>query len=133
MNDISYRIRRRLDELSLSKTSTKLPFGKRAMIQETNELLIIQDSALNGDIEAVEILDQIRDLNERFYTLQSTYRKMDPWSKTQAIIDMYVITLEKNTLIQRFNLPKKVSSIYLKKLAREKREANARRKTDRHE
>ena len=133
MNDISYRIRRRLDELSLSKTSTKLPSGKRAMIQETKQLLIIQDAAYNGNIEAVDILDQIRDLNGRFYTLQSSYRKLDAWSKTQAIIDMYVITLEKNTLIQRFNLPKKVSSIYLKKLAREKREANARRKTDSHE
>ena len=133
MNDISYRIRRRLDELSLSKTSTKLPSGKRAMIQETKQLLIIQDAAYNGNIEAVDILDQIRDLNGRFYTLQSSYRKLDAWSKTQAIIDMYVITLEKITLIERFNLPKKVGSIYLKKLAREKREAIAQRKIDSYE
>ena len=133
MNDISYRIRRRLDELSMSKTDTKLPSGKRAMIQETNELLMIQDAAFNGDIEAVDILDRIRDLNKQFDTLKSTYRKLDPWSKTQAIIDLYVITLEKISLIQRFNLPKKVSSIYLKKLAREKKEAIAQRKTDSHE
>jgi len=133
MNDISYRIRRRLDELSMSKTDTKLPSGKRAMIQETNELLMIQDAAFNGDIEAVDILDRIRDINKQFDTLKSTYRKLDPWSKTQAIIDLYVITLEKISLIQRFNLPKKVSSIYLKKLAREKKEAIAQRKTDSHE
>ena len=133
MNDISYRIRRRLDELSLSKTGTKLPSGKRTMIQETKQLLIIQAAALNGDSEAAEVLGKIMDINERFDTLKSTYTKLDPWSKTQAIIDLYVISLEKISLIQRFGLPKKVSSIYLKKLAKEKKEAIAQRKTDSHE
>lgn len=133
MNEISYRIGRRLKELSISKNNVKIRKGRRALHNEIKQLLIIQDAANNGDPHAQEVFKNIIDLNTRLSDLLRNLSKLDSASRTSALIDVYVFTLEKAAIIQRFNVPKMAASIYLKKLAREKREAIAQRKTGSHE
>lgn len=122
------RIKQRLSEFSKWETHIRVPGGKRAMIKEMNDVIVIHNAALNGDSDALKAIGMIQKLNIEIDRIQRNYGSMVPSMKPEAIIEIYLAMLEKIAIINRFNVPGKKAKIYLDTHLRKRKEEVEQRK-----
>lgn len=132
MDFFSHRIKQHLQNFSKGQIPKKIPTGKRAILREMKDLLVIQDAAMNGDQQAAESITRIREINSEIDAINARFRRMNQGERTKAILTIYLISLEKVAIINRFDVPRKKAKIYMETFRRNRREELTHQKTNIH-